>query len=660
VIQAQTIRHRLALIIATSVGVGLLLTFLISIGLEIEQRRDGKQSELFSMAEVIAFNASAVVEFQDMAGAERLFSSLAQHPDILSARLLGMHDGFRYHFDRPGVVPPEQVRQGEQVHDAAMAYRDFSSITVAVPIHTRDGIVGSVALTGSLDRVWREIGSSALFFLVGLMAAFMVAFMIAARMQVSLLAALGALTDTARRVAESKDYSRRAEKYSDDEIGQLADAFNSMLGEIADRHQELARYREHLEETVQERTQALSVAKEGAEAANRAKSTFLANMSHELRTPMNAIIGLTYMLGRHNTDHAQLDKLGKIANAANHLLNLLNDILDLSKIDAERMGLEQVPFLFSELLSNLDSLIVSKAEAAHLQLTHDIDPRLLGREFIGDPLRLQQILLNLVSNAIKFTRHGSVVLSIQLQDEAAEGALVSFSVRDTGIGIAPEAIDKIFNPFEQADGSMTRKFGGTGLGLPICQRLVRLMGGEVEVSSAPEIGSTFSFAIRLPLRHVQEASPLDDVGKGSCPEKQLIDEFAGTRVLLAEDDWVNQEVAIELIREALGFYIDIAEDGRRAVELVKHKKYDLVLMDMMMPEMDGVEATRCIRCLPQGETLPIIAMTANAFLEDRAICLDAGMNDFVAKPVDPLVLYATMLKWLQLQRAGRVDAPESN
>ena len=650
--QIKTIRHRLALIIATSVGVGLLLTFLMSIGLEVEQRRESKQNELFSMAEVIAFNASAVVEFQDMRGAERLFSSLQQHPDIQAARLLGLRDTFSYSFDRNGGQAIEQVRLGERIHEVPTAYRDFSSITVVVPIRTRDGIVGSVALTASLGRVWQEIGWNALLFLVGLFAAFAVAFLIAKRMQVSLLAALGSLTETARRVAESKDYSKRADKYSNDEIGQLADAFNTMLGEIADRHEELAKYREHLEETVQQRTLALSVAKEGAEAANRAKSTFLANMSHELRTPMNAIIGLSYMLGRNNQDAGQLDKLGKISNAANHLLSLLNDILDLSKIDAERMAIERTPFSIETLLANLDSLIISKAEAAALQLTHDVDPRLARRQLLGDPLRLQQILLNLVSNAIKFTERGSIVLSIRLQEELAGEVLVGFSVRDTGIGIQPEALQKIFNPFEQADGSMTRKFGGTGLGLPICQRLVQLMGGTVQVTSTPGVGSVFSFAIRLPVLPDLPRETSSPPVAGADAEQQLRSEFADARILLAEDDWVNQEVALELLQQALGFAVDVAEDGVQAVEMVKAGAYDLVLMDMMMPEMDGVAATRQIRRLPACATLPIIAMTANAFLEDQAVCMDAGMNDFVAKPVDPAVLYATLLKWL---RAGRQE-----
>ena len=400
------------------------------------------------------------------------------------------------------------------------------------------------------------------------------------------------------------------------------------------------------------RTQALSIAKEAAESANRAKSTFLANMSHELRTPMNAIIGMTYMLGRSITDAGQRDKLDKVSNAANHLLNLLNDILDLSKIDAEKMILEQSPFSIGKLLANLDSLLVARVGAAGLRLHYKVEPQLAKCELLGDQLRLQQVLLNLVGNAIKFTEKGSVTLAISRRESPPGSLMLDFAVRDQGIGIAPEAQQRIFNPFEQADGSTTRRFGGTGLGLPISSRLIRLMGGEIRVNSTVGVGSTFSFTLSLSL--AQPDAVVADAGSteisGTEAERRLRADFAGSRILVAEDDWVNQEVAIELLREVLGFTVDVAEDGQIALDLLQKHTYDLVLMDMQMPEMDGVEATRCIRAQSEYDYLPVIAMTANAYAEDQQACMDAGMNDFLPKPVNADRLYVMVLKWLSKRK----------
>ena len=643
----QSIRKKIALAIAASLGVGLLLSFLTFAVREIDQRRQAKTTELLAMADVVAFNASAVIEFRDVTGAKRLLSSFAEHKDVLAVRLIGITSDFQYRYDAAKRPLPAQVALGDSPHRERAVYADWTSVTVAVPIRSDNDVVGSVSISASLDDVWRAIIWNLTLSLLALAISFIIAFAIARQMLASILAALGSLTDTAQYVAESKDYSRQAKIYSDDEIGDLGSAFNTMLTEIAERDGQLADQRDHLEDTVQERTQALSLAKEAAEAASRAKSTFLSNMSHELRTPMNAIIGMTYMLRRNTKDPSQIDKLGKIDNAANHLLQLLNDILDLSKIDADKMTLEQTAFTIGGLTDDLNNLLAPRAESARLRFILDIDARLKALQLVGDPLRLQQILLNLAGNAIKFTERGEVRVVARIAEDGAESLLIELSVWDTGIGITPEAVERIFNPFEQADGSTTRKYGGTGLGLPICQRLVRLMGGDIKVVSTPGSGSVFTFAIRLPVAHSVAKVSVVTPQSGIVAEQALRSEFATCRVLVAEDDWVNQEVALELLRETLNFTVDVAEDGVQALELALRQRYDIILMDMQMPELDGLGATQAIREIPGFAETPIIAMTANAFAEDRTRCLDAGMNDFIAKPVNPDHLFVIMLKWLR-------------
>ncbi len=391
--------------------------------------------------------------------------------------------------------------------------------------------------------------------------------------------------------------------------------------------------------------EALNAAKETAEIANVAKSQFLATMSHEIRTPLNVMKGMAYALRRTGLVPQQEECLNHIDAAATHLLSIVSNVLDLAKIEAGKLELEHVEINVGQIATEIVGMLRDTARLKNIGLV--IEVKAATSPLLGDATRLRQALLNYLSNALKFTEAGSISLRVWVQQESDRDALLRFEVQDTGIGISAQTAARLFTPFEQADNSDTRQHGGTGLGLVITKRIAELMGGSAGFESAPGVGSTFWFTALLqkPARRVPVTPMAVSAETDISPEQMLQREFSGTRILLAEDDATTRMIFLDLLEE-LGLIVDIATDGTFAVDKVANQAYALIVMDMQMPKMSGLEATRLIRATASGKQTPIIMLTGNVFEETKKMCLEAGANDFMNKPVEPEDLFALILKWL--------------
>ena len=380
-----------------------------------------------------------------------------------------------------------------------------------------------------------------------------------------------------------------------------------------------------------------------AESATRAKSAFLANMSHEIRTPLSVVVGMVNILRRAGMTAAQAQRLDSMEAASQHLLSVINTILDLSKIEAGKLVLDQEPIDLARVIERAVSFLGERAREKKLALNVETDER-IPAVLLGDPTRLQQALLNYVSNAIKFTKKGSITLRVTLDADDESAVVVRFEVRDTGIGIEPDVLQRLFSSFEQADNSLNRKYGGSGLGLAITLHFARLMGGDAGGNSVPGVGSCFWFTARL-LKSGDKPVPGDRDELHEDPEVFLRQHRAGARILVVDDDMMNRVMAADHL-EAVGLAVDLAESGQEALAKAQEARYNAVLMDLQMPNGNGLDATRALRRLDGFGEVPIIALTANAFSEDRAACLSTGMCDFLTKPYSPDELYRVLARWL--------------
>jgi len=436
-----------------------------------------------------------------------------------------------------------------------------------------------------------------------------------------------------------------------DEIEYLGESFNQMIDALSSSQDEIHRHQDLLEQRISQRTEELEEAMLRAQAANEAKSEFLANMSHELRTPMAGILGMLDVTLESDLPDEHRDQLETAQRCAYSLLALLNDILDLSKIESGRMGLEKIPFDVRIVLQDCVRSFQPRADDAGIDLVCEVASA-VPDEVLGDPLRLRQIFANLLSNAIKFTVKGHIRVTLDATPVADSEVRMRFSVEDTGIGIPAEKLPLIFEKFTQVDGSVSRKFGGTGLGLAITRKLVEMHQGEIGVESEPGKGSTFTVNLRCTV-----PPPVKAYAKASRPgaAKESRD-GAPARVLVVEDNQVNQKVVTTVLRKR-GFTVELANNGVEALELLERDDaFRLVIMDVQMPVMDGLEATRRIRLNPKWQNLPILAMTAHAMNGDREKCLSAGMNGYISKPVHPAHLISVMDEYMTAAEPASAEA----
>ena len=645
----QSIKTKLISISALSSTIALCVFSGILFFYETEFVKKEIISNLQTQVEIISENSLASLAFMDDSTTRKTLGALKHNPDILYAGLYDTKQQLLADYRKDTYQQPLILSDNELIHAPHLIPTD-DFIQLIQPVELNHELLGYLVLRASFDSFDKKLQDYRTIILLTFSITLMIALYLSIYTQRIVSRPIIRIAKFIQHITKSKSYNIPIVKESEDELGRLADAFNEMLQQLNTSFKErdvaektLSHNLRNLQAIVDEKTADLQKALQIADAANQAKSDFLANMSHEIRTPMNAILGMLHLAQHTELTQKQQNYLDKIDTSCQLLLMLIDDILDFSKVEAGKLDFESTAFSLDSVLTHLIDSVKIKAEQKNIPVSLTVSTG-IPKQLVGDSLRLGQILLNLVSNAVKFTDEGDVAIHVDYKMVSEKEVLLYFSVCDTGIGINPAQLETLFQPFSQADTSITRKYGGSGLGLVICKQLVELMNGKIEIVSELGKGSTFTFNVTLPIAPLQPIKPTKNKKKITF---QTNHNYNARRILLVEDNEINQQVAVEIL-STIGLEVTLANNGKEGLDLALAESFDLILMDVQMPIMDGLTATRLIRQEEKLKYIPIVAMTAHAMRGDKEKSLAAGMNDHLTKPIMLDKLVEVLNQWLHI------------